>query len=309
MILDVGACDIVFLSFDEPNAGDNFATLEKMYPRARRVHGVKGFDAAHRRAGEVASSQHVLTIDADNVVVDEEFLNGDFEVSAQDTNSVFSFSARNVLNGLEYGNGGVKIWPRDVLLALRTHENAGRAEAAVDFCWTVPYFQVNRVLSEVHMTATPAQAFRGGFREGVKFNLGDGVLAYDALPNMPKRYALPRHIGLANYERLRVWCSVGADVPHGDWAIFGARLGCVLTALEGFDPAKVADYEWFSAFWSDEISPQWSDEAKRSAERIALGQRLNEELGLDIADLDAEASRFFKSTYRGRRAYGPMRVV
>jgi len=40
--------DIVFLSYDEPNAEKNYADLLKKVPWAKRVHGVKGSDAAHK---------------------------------------------------------------------------------------------------------------------------------------------------------------------------------------------------------------------------------------------------------------------
>ena len=193
-MLDLTTCDAVFLSFDEPNADAHYDRVLEVLPDAKRVHGVKGFDAAHRQAGEISESDHVITIDADNLLTDEEFFSGRFDVSPRDRQAVFSFSARNVLNALEYGNGGVKIWPRETLLTLRSHENARRAEASIDFCWTTPYFQVNRVLSEVHMTATPFQAFRGGFREGVKFNLADGTLAYKAFPDLPKSERVGRHL-------------------------------------------------------------------------------------------------------------------
>lgn len=303
-MLDLSACDAVFLSFDEPNADENYKRVLEILPHARRVHGVEGFDAAHRQAGEVAASDHVITIDADNLLIDDLFFTSCFDVSPRDRGAVFSFSARNVLNALEYGNGGVKIWPRETLVTLRSHENAQRREAAVDFCWTTPYFQVNRVLSEVHMTASPFQAFRGGFREGVKFNLAGGILAYEAWPDLPKREALFQHIGAANRERLRVWCSVGQDAPNGDWAILGARLGCVMTALEDFDHVHVADYGWVETFWQQEILPEWDDAQARRDKTRELGARLNEQLGLEIADLDAEASRFIKSTYRPQRAFG-----
>ncbi|MGP3698912.1 hypothetical protein [Rhodobacter sp. NSM] len=307
-MIDLAACDVVFLSFDEPNADSHFARLAAAVPRARRVHGVRGFDAAHRRAGEIASTPHVITIDADNLVVDPGFLDDRLDVSPRDLGCVFSFSSRNALNGLEYGNGGVKIWPRATLLGLRSHEHAGRSEAAVDFCWTVPYFQVNRVISEVHVTASPRQAFRAGFREGVKLNLGGGRLSYEVLPHLPRAEALLRHAGEANHERLRIWCSVGTDVENGDWAILGARLGCTMVALDGFAHARVADYGWFADFWQDEILPRHGDEAARRSTLIALGRRLREELGLVIADLDAEGSAFLRSVYRGRRARGPMPV-
>lgn len=302
-------CDVVFLSYDEPNADDHYARLVEAIPRARRVHGVKGFDAAHRRAGETAASVHVVTVDADNILVDPGFLDGSFDVAARDTASVFSFSARNGLNGLEYGFGGVKIWPRTVLTTLRTHERAARREAAVDFCWTVPYFQVNRVVSEVQATASPYQAFRGGFREGVKFNFAEGRLAYEVWPELSRGEALRRHLGPMGLERLRIWCSVGRDVENGDWAIFGARLGCAMTALEGFDHARVADYDWFAGYWTDHVLPRWSDKAAREADAEALLDRLNRELDLGLADLSASASEFFKSLFRPRRGFGPMSVA
>lgn len=303
-MLDLTTCDAVFLSFDEPNADSHYDRALEYLPHAKRVHGIKGFDAAHRHAGEICGSDHVITIDADNLLTDEEFFSGRFDVSPRDREAVFSFSARNVLNALEYGNGGVKIWPRETLVTLRSHENARRPEAAVDFCWTTPYFQVNRVLSEVHMTDTPFQAFRGGFREGVKFNLAGGTLAYKVYPDLPKGEALLSHIGDANLERLRIWCSVGADVPNGDWAILGARLGCVMTALDGFEHAHVADYGWVKDFWEKTVYADWQDDARRHEAIIDLGNRLNRELQLEIADLDAAASRFLKSTYHRRRAFG-----
>jgi len=303
-VLDLTTCDVVFLSYDEPNADANYERVQEYIPHARRVHGVKGFDAAHRKAGEISSTAHVVTIDADNFLTDDRFFSGRFDISERDRGAVFSFSARNALNALEYGNGGVKIWPRETLVTLRSHENARRPEAAVDFCWTTPYFQVNRVLSEVHMTTTPFQAFRGGFREGVKFNLAGGTLAYKAYPDLALSEALPLHIGAANYERLRIWCSVGMDTPNGDWAILGARLGCVMTALEAFDHAHVADYGWIQDFWERKVLADWRDDSHRNDALFDLGKRLNRDLGLEIADLDAEASRFFKSTYRVRRAFG-----
>ncbi|TYC55699.1 hypothetical protein FMN50_11700 [Rhodobacterales bacterium] len=303
-MLDLARCDAVFLSFDEPNADPNYQRVQDIMPRARRVNGIKGFDSPHRKAGEISESPYVITIDADNVLIDESFFAGCLDISPRDRGAVFSFCARNVVNGLKYGNGGVKIWPRETLITLRSHENARRKEAAVDFCWTVPYFQINRVLSEVHMATTPFQAFRGGFREGVKFNLAGGTLAYDAFPDLPKKDALLRHIGLTNRERLRVWCSVGMDMPNGDWAILGSRLGCCMTALDRFDPAKVADYAWFLAFWQNDISPNYRTEPTRHAAITTLGHRLNAALSLDITTFPPSASRTFKSTHQIPRASG-----
>ena len=308
-MIDLAACDVVFLSFDEPNAEDNFERVRKDVPRCLRVHGVTGFDAAHRRAGEVAGTPHVVTIDADNVLLDPAFLSARFDIAPRDGARVFSFSARNGVNGLRYGNGGVKIWPRDTLRTLQTHENTTNTHAAVDFCWTVPYYQVNRLLSEVSITGSDYQAFRAGFREGVKLNLADGRIAYDVHPDLPRAEALRAHVGPRNLERLRVWCMVGADVLRGDWAIFGARLGCAKAALDGFPVARVADYGWIRRFWDREVAPTCSDDGTRAARSEELRERLNAALNLELDALDAPASAWFKSNYRGHRAYGAMRVV
>ena len=50
MLTPINSFDIVFLSYDEPNADKNYADLLNKAPWAKRVHGVKGFDAAHKAA-------------------------------------------------------------------------------------------------------------------------------------------------------------------------------------------------------------------------------------------------------------------
>ena len=70
MILKVSDMDFVFLSVDEPNAEKNFADLKRKIPWAKRVHGVKGFDTAHKKAAEISTSDRFITVDADTQVHD-----------------------------------------------------------------------------------------------------------------------------------------------------------------------------------------------------------------------------------------------
>ena len=49
--IDVTELDIFYISFDEPNAEEHWADLQTKY-LAKRVHGVKGFDAQVCRAIE-----------------------------------------------------------------------------------------------------------------------------------------------------------------------------------------------------------------------------------------------------------------
>ena len=42
MKLNVGEIDIIYLSYDEPNAEQNYTDLLSKVPWAKRIHGIKG---------------------------------------------------------------------------------------------------------------------------------------------------------------------------------------------------------------------------------------------------------------------------
>jgi hypothetical protein len=72
--------DIVFLSYDEPNADLHYADLCNKVPWAKRVHGVKGSDHAHKAAAELAETEWFITVDADNIV-DPKFFDLDLDMA------------------------------------------------------------------------------------------------------------------------------------------------------------------------------------------------------------------------------------
>ena len=47
--------DVFFLSYDEPNADLHYADLCNKVPWAKRIHGVKGSDHAHKAANLLKS--------------------------------------------------------------------------------------------------------------------------------------------------------------------------------------------------------------------------------------------------------------
>ena len=59
-------CDIIYLSYDEPNAEQNYADLCKKVPWAKRVHGVEGSDAAHKACARLSETDRFITVDGDN---------------------------------------------------------------------------------------------------------------------------------------------------------------------------------------------------------------------------------------------------
>lgn len=314
--VDVTELDIFYISYDEPNAEEHWADLLNKVPWAKRVHGVKGFDAAHKACAEQSETDRFITVDGDNIVMDD-FFNQvlDFPDTDHDGNdisqSIFSWNAKNLLNGLVYGNGGLKCWPTEYTKTINTHEAATDGEG-MEFCWKLNYIQLNDTFSEVHQTASPFQAFRAGFREGVKMSLDQGVRV-DANEFKNK-------IWYGNYNRLQTWCNIGTDVDNGIWALYGARLGCYKAALTDWDVNLISDYEWFKDFFYNEVAVKhaggtekckytkldWCAESVYS-EVCALGDKLNEEINsMMLFEPNEQMCKFFKQTFVPPKRWGAM---
>ena len=68
MKLKVRDYDVIYLSYDEPNAEKNYADLLTKVPWAKRIHGVEGSDAAHKACANLSETDRFITIDGDNIV-------------------------------------------------------------------------------------------------------------------------------------------------------------------------------------------------------------------------------------------------
>jgi hypothetical protein len=284
--------DIIYLSYDEPNAEKNYADLCSKVPWAKRVHGVKGSDAAHKACAELSETNRFVTVDGDNII-HPNFLQQeiDFEENTDLENSVISWAGRNVINGLMYGNGGLKCWPKEYVLNMRTHENADEdnAHAQVDFCWNTGYIQMHSCYSDAYNNATPQQAWRAGFREGVKMALDRGF-------KPTRENFLNGH--WKNLHMLYVWLMVGADVENGMWAIYGAREGLWRTMCTDWDFVNVRDFEYLNDFYNTEVKSITEEELPERIED--MGALLINELEIPIAEepLNAQQSKFFKEVYQ-----------
>jgi hypothetical protein len=296
-IIKVVDQDIIFLSYDEPNAEKNYADLVKKVPWAKRVHGVKGSDAAHKACAAKSDTEYFVTVDADNIV-DPKFFSVqiDLEKLELDDSYVFSWAGKVHVNGLMYGNGGLKMWTRKFVNEMKTHENSdpNDTRGLVEFCFDNKYFQFNENYSESYTNASPFQAWRAGFREGVKMSLNEGAKATDI-----------KKIWWQNYDRLLVWQTVGEDVENGMWSMLGAREGCYMTNCTNWDYANVRDFDYLTNLWEENHKGQELSLAKSQCQ--FYGSEIRNQLGLEIADLDAAGSKFFKSVYlnskRGLRKY------
>jgi hypothetical protein len=289
--------DVIYISYDEPNAEKNWADLLSKCPWAKRVHGVKGFDAAHNAAGEASDTHRLVTVDGDNIVR-KEFFDQTIEIDEEEQKDfVFSWCGHNVINSLAYGNGGLKLWPKHIIQNMKSHENSEDDAHAVDFCWMLTYFQMADTFSDVVVNATPEQAYRAGLREGVKMSLDRGELP------VKTKFLEQNHV--KNMQRLSIWCSCGLDVEHGDWAVLGAREAVCLTNLDGWDHTQIADYDIMQKFVAEELD-KYNTSQKRTQRIKHLGDRLRNELHFRIADIDADTSIWFKSIYQNPHRHGVM---
>ena len=287
--------DVFYLSYDEPKCEEFWVDLKKKCPWAKRVHGVTGFDKAHKACALESETDQFITIDGDNIVDDSFF---DTYIEKETENDIWSWSGKNIVNDLVYGNGGLKCWPKEYVLNMKTHENADNDSDKVDFCWDDNYLHRKESYSLTYPNGSPFQAFRAGFREGVKLTLDRGL----PVP-LHKWTGLRRD----NLERLKIWCSVGADVENGLWCMYGARMGIYKSNLVNWDFRLISNYDWLERWWGYDIKPQFEgdnhycnytgyswDKDKLWYKVYRLGDEIRHKIGLEIAEMDEATSRFFK---------------
>ena len=283
--IDIADLDCIYLSYDEPQKEEIWVKIRNMIPWARRVDGVKGSDAAHKAAAEASTTERFILIDGDNIP-NEQFFNLTLELPDEQWESaVFRWRARNHVNGLMYGNGGLSSWTRTFVNNMRTHEATdGRAETEVEFCFDPLYWAMHDCYSTTYPNGSAFHAWRAGFREGVKMCLNQGV--------RPSLADFKRQVHQRNLDHLTIWHNVGRDAEHGAWAIAGSRMGTYMTMLTEWDYRLVQDFDALADIYQtvDGHNPE-----------IALGrvaEDLYRQLDLPITVMDAPSSRFFKHHYR-----------
>ena len=290
-IIDVADLDCIYLSYDEPQKEEFWLKIKNMVPWAKRVDGVKGSDAAHKAAGEASDTERFILIDGDNMP-EESFFNIQLDFTDKDEKfklAQFRWKAVNSINGLRYGNGGMSSWTKTYVREMKTHEHQteGDVSRIADFCLDSKdnlYWAMHDCYSTTYPNYTPFQAWRAGFREGVKMVLDRGA--------KPTVDTFKETVATRNLNNLTIWHNIGRDVENGEWAIYGARLGTYMTMLTEWDPANV---QWF-----DNYTVLWEEHVNRDPDRESalLGASLTDKLGLPMHHFDGGQSKFFKRHYK-----------
>lgn len=213
--------DVVFLSYDELNADENYQRLKtKFTGNVHRVNGVKGIFEAHKAAAELCSTDMFYVVDADAWILDS--WNFNFTPTIFDRNYIHIFQSRNPVNGLEYGNGGVKIFPK----------NCFDRTPGVDVSTSLaPVKLVNLTVCENRFNTSPFNCWRAGFREGAK--LASGVIKNQNFEE--------------TYNRLVIWTTVGDD-----YTVEGAKAGEKFIKAGG-DISLINNFEWLKEQYESSI--------------------------------------------------------
>jgi hypothetical protein len=283
--IDVADLDCIYLTYDEPQREEFWVKIKNMVPWARRVDGVKGSDAAHKAAAQSSDTDRFILIDGDNLP-DPSFFNQTLVLSNEEyENAVFRWRARNHINGLMYGNGGLSSWTRKFVVNMRTHEATdGRTETEVEFCFDPLYWPMYDCYSTTYPNGSPFHAWRAGFREGVKMCLDRG--------RRPTVSEFQQRVHQRNLDHLTIWHNIGADVDHGLWAIAGSRQGTYMTMLTGWDHRLVQDFDQLAELWKTVAD----SDPRLLANRVA--DELHTQLDLPMLIIESEQSAFFKQHYR-----------
>ena len=193
--------DIVFISYNEPNADENYQKLLARFPFVKRVHGVKGIHQAHIAAAEVATTEMFYVVDGDALIVDSFLFN--YSVPIYERSHVHVWRSKNPINDLEYGYGGVKLLPREKTLNMDV--------TSTDMTTSISNnFKLIETVSNITTFNTdPFNTWKSAFRECVK--LSSQVIA--------------RQDSKESQQRLEKWCVLNENVPYGYYGYLGALDG------------------------------------------------------------------------------------
>ncbi|MEY4334268.1 MAG: hypothetical protein RLZZ196_3011 [Bacteroidota bacterium] len=224
--------DIVFISNGEVLSDDRYDAL-LLHPgtktnRVFRVEGVNGIHNAHIEAAKKASTKMVWIVDADAEVVPSFQFSFENVLSPNEEEMVHVWYSRNPVNSLEYGYGGIKLFPREQVLNMPTN--------SVDMTTSISKdIKIIPVVANItHFNTDPLSTWRSAFRECAKLS----------------SRAIDKQVDDETAQRLNQWCHNTNAELYAEYARSGASAG------EWFGRTykdnkemllKINDYNWLAA--------------------------------------------------------------
>ena len=215
--------DIVFISYQEPNADENYERILKRFPKTKRIHGVKGIHQAHIEAAKLCDTEMFWIIDGDAIIVDS--FNFDYQVARWDKEMVHVWRSQNPVNDMVYGYGGVKLFPTDLTINMDTSKPDMTTSISSKFR------AVHDISNITGFNTDAFNSYKSGFRECCKLS----------------SKVIDRQKDDETEKRLKIWCTVGENKKYGKYAIAGAKAGAEYGEKHRGDLEslkRINDFEW-----------------------------------------------------------------
>ena len=228
--------DIVFISFNEPNANQVYFNLLKHIVKldnsVYRIHGVTGIHQAHIAAAKIVSTNMFWVVDADaDLLPNFKFI---INLDPSEEDIVHVWRSINPINNLEYGYGGVKLLPRELTLAMDLSNPDMTTSISTRFK------AMTTVSNITAFNTDPLSTWRSAFRECAK--LASRTIA--------------GQLDDETAHRLKVWTHIGGDRTYGEYAKGGASAGEWFGKTYKDDTAmlaKINDYAWLESEFNGHV--------------------------------------------------------
>lgn len=209
--------DVVYVSNGEPDEEKHWKTIKNKAPRAKWVRGVKGRTKAYQAMANESDTDWFYACFAKSEIVST----FDFTWQPDRLKSPchYIFNGKQIINGLEYGHGGVIMYEKNLTLATN--------DPGIDFTLSAKHDVVPLLSTMVYAGETEYMAWKTAFRECIK--LHQAVVIKNDVD--------------AKY-RLKIWRTVG-ETKNGVWSILGANDGVEFYDSVKGDPVQLQNsYEW-----------------------------------------------------------------
>jgi hypothetical protein len=211
--------DLFFVTYEEPNANLNWAKIKDRFPHAKRVHGIKGINEAHKHCATNSFTSMFWTVDGDTIVDDS----WDFSYLPPEWDRTYLhlWYSRNPVNGLSYGYGSVKLWPKQQVL-----KHVG---PWLDFTTSVGNIKiVEQTIATTMFNTSPFESWKSAFRECVKLDKN--------LKNNPA--------DAESLARLTAWQYTVSGADFSKWCNFGAFDALLWGTQPTSHLAMINDFGW-----------------------------------------------------------------
>jgi hypothetical protein len=217
--------DVIFISYNEPNAEKNWRRVLAKAPWAKRVNGVKGIFEAHKAAAKIAVTDMFYVVDGDAWLVDDwEF---DFQPELFDRDCAYVWSSKNPINDLIYQNGGVKLFPKNAIMKKKQWKTLDMFTGVLS-----KIKAEDRISCVTQFNVDEFSAWRSAFRECVKLYVTNQMA------------------------KLHSWTTKGKNKKFGKYAQDGAKYAEVF-AKENADKKdillKINDFDWLKSLFESRI--------------------------------------------------------